>query len=87
MKEWVSNGPSGGLNKKGTVGSQVTTIVVLVFSVNTLFEGVYIPSRYLEVSSEQYNFFLFSFLWHLDIDQDNMRSKMYLSFSDTDSFF
>lgn len=87
MKEWVSNGPSGGLNKKGTFGSQVTTIVVLVFSVNTLFEGVYIPSRYLEVSSEQYNFFLFSFLWHLDIDQDNIRFKMYLSFSNTDSFF
>lgn len=39
MKEWVSNGPSGGLNKKGTVGWQVTTIVVLVFQLTLYLKG------------------------------------------------
>ena len=45
-----------GFEQKGNCCLASDNSIVGIF-INTLFEGVYKPSRYLEVSSEQYVFF------------------------------
>ena len=53
-----------GFEQKGNCCLASDNSIVGIF-INTLFEGVYKPSRYLEVSSEQYDFFKCPFLYIL----------------------